>query len=759
MVFRLRAFPLTFRFLAATVVIGTLALSASAGVTPSILCIDNSLGAVLDGAKVDVWRSIRSSKNYKPISDFLLSADSPISPVQESDHLEGIGVLHLLTDLKTGSSVIQRLDPKTGASEVLFDTQTLPRSNAWGRVESVSISPDRKNLIIHYRNYGVGMPPFEEIHRPLSLLSGESGAVSVSADPVFRNYRSIGAVFHAPEGDYDLRNYGLNASTDLVFIGHDGTEKLLDSSFAQDKNGRTTIFNVLTSPNKKYFVIQSYRDGSIDRFQFKIYDRETGQFGQTFESDGKEVTWLDDSTMSYRAYSEKDTGQMVSVNLDPSAKPPILNSENHESGINIPDLGRQIGKIGNNLFYFTKSDNGDLASLKMIDGAQVDPQSSVPLQGKALYSSDGSLVIDGAFQRGDYLFLRLKAGAQHIRKIFDSKGQELGDLVIPSCCSLTYAGWIDPGKTLALKFSSVVPGRVDVTYNLASKTFDPPNFEHKLMTQNGVTYVSEVVNVKSRDGTLIPMRLSHRKDLIANGTLPTYMNVYGGFGEENSGFTPNYNEMKYRFMNQGGVLASPALRGGGEFGEKWHQAGMVLNKVKTYEDTAAAAQYLIDHHISGPKKIILTGASNGGLVSAEAGLKYPGLFGLVIPENGPYDLANAETLDPQTKGAYYEYGSNSVPAEKQNKIDYSPLEKAKSPPADAPAFFIVNGEKDSRVNPIHSTEFFETLKQNSAHPETVQMLKTPFSGHFNYSDGNVIGWSTESAIWTKIYDYLGWQFK
>jgi hypothetical protein len=741
MVFRARFFILIF-------VLGSLAPPVFGDVTSSSSCND-LLGSVLDGAKVDVWRSIRSSKNYKPLSDFLLSADSPVPPVQESERVGGVGVLRLSTDLKTGTSVVERVDPGTGASETVFDSQTLPRANAWGRVESVSISQDLKTLIIGYRNYGEGMAPFEEIRRPLGAQSKLSGT-PVPAEPLIRNYQSIGPVLHAPEGDYDLRNYGLNASTDLVFIGHDGAEKLLDSSFVQDANGRTKILNVLISPNHKYFVIQAIRDGSIDHFQFKIYNREEGVFGQTFESGAREVDWNDGSTLNYMSYSEADHGQMVSVDLDPAPKPLVVSPENIGPGIHPPDLARPVGKIGDTYFYLAKSDTGDPGSLRMVDGGQI----------KTLYPGDGPLVIAGAFQRGDYLFLQLKSGGQQVRKIFDSKGQELGDLVVPSCCALTFVDWVEPGKTLALKFASVVPGQVDVTYNLATKAFDPPNFVRKLMTNDEVTYTSEIVNVKSHDGTTVPMRLSHRKDMIVDGTHPTYMEVYGGFDDGNPGFSPSYNPMKLRFMKQGGVLASPALRGGNEFGEKWHVAGMNLNKVKTYEDTAASAQYLVDHKISNPKKIILTGASNGGLVSAEVGLTYPNLFGLVIPENGPYDMVNTEILDARSQGASYEYGSNSVPAEKQNKIDYSPLEKAKSPPANAPAFLIVNGDMDSRVNPVHSTEFFETLKQNSAHPETVQMLKTPFSGHGNYStyDG-IIGWSTESAIWTKIYDYIGWQFK
>jgi dienelactone hydrolase len=734
------------------VVLGSLATPALGDATSSTSCNDllgSVLGSALEGAKVDVWRGIRSSKNYKPLSDFILSEDSTIPPIQKSETIGGVGVLRLTTDLRTGSSIVERVDPRTGVSETVFDTQTLPRANAWGRVESVSVSPDLKTLIIGYRNYGDGMAPFEEIRRPLGAQSKLSG-ISVPTEPLIRNYQSIGSVLHADEGDYDLRNYGLNASTDLVFIGHDGTEKLLDSSFAQDANGRTKILNVLISPNHKYLVIQSIRDGSIDHFQFKIYNRQEGVFGPTIESGAREVNWADGSTLSYRSYSEADHGQIVSVNLDPAAKPLALNPENIGPGIDTPDLAKVVGKIGDNYFYLAKSETGDLGSLRMIENGQI----------KTLYPGDGSLVIAGTFQRGDYLFLQLKSGGELVRKIFDSKGQEIGNFLIPSCCALISLDWIEPGKTLALKFSSVVPERVDVTYNLATKAFDPPNFVRELMTDDGVPYTSEIVNLKSRDGTVVPMRLSHRRDMIADGTHPTYMEVYGGFGDGNPGFSPAYDAMKYRFMKQGGVLASPALRGGNEFGEKWHVAGMNLNKVKTYEDTAAAAQYLVDHKISNPKKIILTGASNGGLVSAEVGLSYPDLFGLVIPENGPYDIANTEILDARSQGAKQEYGSNSVPAEKQNKIDFSPLEKAKNPPANAPAFFIVNGNEDSRVNPVHSTEFFETLKQNSAHPETVQMLKTPFSGHGNYStyDG-IIGWSTESAIWTKIYDFLGWQFK
>ena len=237
-------------------------------------------------------------------------------------------------------------------------------------------------------------------------------------------------------------------------------------------------------------------------------------------------------------------------------------------------------------------------------------------------------------------------------------------------------------------------------------------------------YVTRQVFYESRDGTRIPMFISHRRDLQPNGRLPTLLYGYGGF---NISLTPWFSVRNLAWMEMGGVLAVPNLRGGGEYGKEWHEAGIKLNKQNVFDDFISAAEWLIGNGYTSPGHLGIHGGSNGGLLVAAVMLQRPDLFQAVVPAVGVLDMLRFNRF---TIGWAWEsdYGSPRDPQEFKALFAYSPLHNVK-PGTAYPATLIVTADHDDRVFPAHSFKFAATLQHAQAGEAPILIRIETRAGH------------------------------
>jgi prolyl oligopeptidase len=242
--------------------------------------------------------------------------------------------------------------------------------------------------------------------------------------------------------------------------------------------------------------------------------------------------------------------------------------------------------------------------------------------------------------------------------------------------------------------------------------FDPRDFETKQ------------VFYKSKDGTRVPMLITYKKGLKLDGQNPTYLYAYGGFSVS---LTPYFSVINLVWMNMGGVLAIPNLRGGSEYGEEWHQAGMKAKKQNVFDDFIAAADWLIANKYTSTPKLAIGGGSNGGLLIGAVLNQRPDLIGAALPAVGVMDMLRFHNF---TIGHAWvgEYGSSDNAEEFKTLYAYSPLHNIK-PGTNYPATMITTADHDDRVVPAHSFKYAATLQAAQAGPAPILIRIETKAGH------------------------------
>ncbi|MGH8094575.1 MAG: prolyl oligopeptidase family serine peptidase [Chthoniobacterales bacterium] len=237
-------------------------------------------------------------------------------------------------------------------------------------------------------------------------------------------------------------------------------------------------------------------------------------------------------------------------------------------------------------------------------------------------------------------------------------------------------------------------------------------------------YTTEQVFYTSADGTKVPMFISYKKGLKRDGQNPTYLYGYGGF---DISLTPSFNPANLVWMEMGGIYAVPNLRGGGEYGEKWHEAGMKHNKQNVFDDFIAAAQYLIDNKYTSTPKLAIGGGSNGGLLVGACLTQRPDLFGAATPAVGVMDMLRFQKFTIGWAWAS-DYGSSDNTQDFPYLYAYSPLHHiAKG--TNYPATLITTADHDDRVVPAHSFKFAATLQAAQAGPAPILIRIETRAGH------------------------------
>lgn len=335
--------------------------------------------------------------------------------------------------------------------------------------------------------------------------------------------------------------------------------------------------------------------------------------------------------------------------------------------------------------------------------------------------AEGESRIQGASIIGGKLFVEyLEDASDHIYR-YSMTGKREAEVALPGIGSVGFGGNKDD-KEIFYSFTSFTYPTSIFKYSVAenkSELFRKPEIKF-----NPDDFETKQVFYKSKDGTEVPMFIVHKKGIELNGNNPTYLYSYGGF---DISMTPSFSVSNLVWLENGGIYAQPSIRGGGEYGEKWHKGGMLLNKQNVFDDFIAAAEYLIKEKYTSSEKLAIAGGSNGGLLVGATMTQRPDLVKVAFPAVGVLDMLRYEKFTIGWAWAV-EYGSAKDSTHFKNLLSYSPLHNLKEG-VKYPATMITTGDHDDRVVPAHSFKFAATLQEKHAGETPVLIRIETNAGH------------------------------
>lgn len=332
-------------------------------------------------------------------------------------------------------------------------------------------------------------------------------------------------------------------------------------------------------------------------------------------------------------------------------------------------------------------------------------------------------------------------------RLFSLDGEPALDVPLPGLGTAESVSGDSHYGELFIAFSSFLKRSTLYRYDTATGTLAP--FSEPPEPLDVSDLVERQVWLTSKDGTRVPMFLVHRADLRPDGRNPTLLTGYGGFG---SNQTPSFDYANYAWLRLGGVIAVPNLRGGGEFGEAWHRAGMLKNKQNTFDDFVAAAEWLIGAKITSPERLAIEGDSNGGLLVGAAITQRPELFKAAVCSMPLTDMLRYHRF---MLGNYWipEFGTADRPDDFKTLKAYSPYHRVKAGTR-YPATLFVAGQADSRVDPLHSRKMAARVQAAQAGGAPIFLYLEPESGHGGHS--SYARW-VESVVMRRAF--LAWQLR
>jgi prolyl oligopeptidase len=331
--------------------------------------------------------------------------------------------------------------------------------------------------------------------------------------------------------------------------------------------------------------------------------------------------------------------------------------------------------------------------------------------------------LDDVSMIDDTFIVNYLADAQSVITLHGRDGRLIEQLTLPAIGTARgFGGRREDAETFYQFSNFTTPG---VTYRLDMKTRRSTLFRQPKLQFDPTQYETKQIFYASKDGTRVPMFVSHKKGLALDGNAPALLYAYGGF---NISLMPEFAPSLVLWMEMGGVYAQPSLRGGGEYGEAWHEAGVGVKKQNVFDDFIAAAEWLIANRYTSAAKLAISGGSNGGLLVAACELQRPELFGAVHAAVGVMDMLR---FDRFTIGWAWkaEYGSPSENAAEFAAIyRYSPLHNIRRG-AEYPPTFITTADHDDRVFPAHSFKYVAALQTAQAGTNPVLIRVETRAGH------------------------------
>jgi prolyl oligopeptidase len=448
--------------------------------------------------------------------------------------------------------------------------------------------------------------------------------------------------------------------------------------------------------------------GGAERLVFERPDDSTAWVGGIVSDDGR---WLYVSSGSGTTNNRLWIADLKSA-ARPDISAPLAPVTTEEDAIN-----RALGVVGSRLYLYTnwQAPRGRIVTAEVGDSVREHWRTVVP---------EGPDVLSEALLVGRTLVVTYLVDVQTRLRLFDLGGASRGEVALPDAGTAEGLSGRNGGTDFFFAFSSYLRPTAVYRYDLGARRLEP--FEPARSPFDAGPYETRPAFYQSKDGTRIPIFITARKGLALDGSHPTLLYGYGGFDVN---LTPYYAPEVAAWLELGGVYAVANLRGGGEYGEVWHHAGMGEKKQNVFDDFIAAAEFLVREGYASPGTLAIKGESNGGLLVGAAMTQRPELFGVALPGVGVMDMLRYQRF---TGGQFWaeEYGSAADSTALDYLLAYSPLQNLK-PDVCYPATLVTTADHDDRVVPAHSFKFAATLQAAQGCGRPV-LIRVETSGSHGY---------------------------
>ncbi|MFI3323164.1 MAG: prolyl oligopeptidase family serine peptidase [Rikenellaceae bacterium] len=333
-----------------------------------------------------------------------------------------------------------------------------------------------------------------------------------------------------------------------------------------------------------------------------------------------------------------------------------------------------------------------------------------------------TFVMESVSRAGDNFMISYLEDAQSKVYQHTLAGAIIREVELPAIGTASGFGGRKEDTSVYYTLANYISPSTIYSYDLASGTstlYSAPEVDF-----DSNDFITEQVFFESKDGTQVPMFVSHRKDITLDGTNPCYLYGYGGF---QINLTPGFNPAAIMFMEQGGVYVVVTLRGGSEYGEAWHQAGMLENKQNVFDDFIGAAEHLIGAGYTSSEKLAIAGGSNGGLLVGACQVQRPDLFAVALPAVGVLDMLRYHKFTIGW-GWAVEYGSSDYEEQFDYIYKYSPLHNI-TDGVNYPATLVTTGDHDDRVVPAHSFKFAAQMQYSDGGENPILIRIESNAGH------------------------------
>lgn len=586
------------------------------------------------------------------------------------------------------------------------------------------------------------------------------------------NFEKVGAPRKIGDRYYISKNDGLqNQSVWYVREGLDGADKVFLDPNTLSEDGTVTASLSSASDDDKYIVVMRNAAGS-DWQEIRVMDLATG------EETGDVLEWVKFSGASwvgdgfyYSRYPAPDGSEFSAENTFHSVYFHKLGTPQSEDELVFRNddepnryhfayatednryliLNTSTGTDGNNLHIKDLTDPS--ADWQMVvDGFNTRSSIVDHLDGKLLLQTDIDapkyrlVAVDPSNPSDRSAWTDVIPESEHLLEGVSTAGGDLFATYLRNACNAVIRYDLDGSNAREIALPNATGstggfgGKNDATelfYAFTSFTYPTSIFRYDMATGESTPfyvpdvdfdpagYESKQVFYPSKDGTMVPMFIVHKKGLEMDGQRPTMLYAYGGF---NISLTPSFSTSNIVLLEQGGVYAMPNLRGGGEFGEEWHEAGMLLDKQNVFDDFIAAGEYLIAEGYTSNDRLAIAGGSNGGLLVGATMTQRPDLASVAFPAVGVMDMLRYHKFTIGW-GWIPEYGcSDSSKVHFDNLYGYSPLHNLQDGTA-YPATMVTTADHDDRVVPAHSFKFAARLQAAHAGTDPVLIRIETNAGH------------------------------
>jgi len=603
------------------------------------------------------------------------------------------------------------------------------------------------------------------------------------------NYEKVGAPFKRGDNEYYYKNDGLQNHYVIYKKGENGNDEVFLDPNTFSKDGTTSLSGLSFTEDGK-LAAYSISEGGSDWRKVLVMNTETKEIIEDTLVDIKfsGTSWKGNDGFYYSSY-DKPKGSELSAKTDQhkvyyhklgtkqSEDQVIYGATPEEKhryiGANVTRdnkfllLSASVSTSGNKSFI--KNLEEDNATFRPIINNTDSDTYLVENVGDKLYlktnlnAPNGKVVVVDAanpsvenwkdfipetenvlsISKGsNYFFAEYMVDAVSKVMQYDYDGKLIREVKLPGVGSSGSIGGKKEAKTLYYSFTNYnTPSSI---YAFNPETGESTKYWSPNIDFNSEDYESKQVFYNSKDGTKIPMIITYKKGIELNGKNPTILYGYGGF---NISLTPSFSITNSVWLEQGGIYAVANLRGGGEYGKKWHNAGTQLKKQNVFDDFIAAAEYLQKNNYTSPDYLAISGRSNGGLLVGATMTQRPDLMKVALPGVGVLDMLRYHTF---TAGAgwAYDYGTAEDNKEMFEYLkNYSPVHNVK-PNTEYPATLVTTGDHDDRVVPAHSFKFAAELQANQTGTNPTLIRIDVNAGH---GAGKPV--SMQIQEWADIYGF------